>query len=158
MKMHTRIALVAGLLFVGVGLLSAADSAEEEAIKKDRREMQGTWKVASYELDGNQPIPEEQLRNVKATLDANGKITVEVDGSAVLEATTKIDPTKKPKTIDITFTDGELKGQTGLGIYELKDDTFRYCRAAPGKDRPIEFSSKAGSGHTLILYKREKSK
>src|SRR5437773_12193409 len=158
MKILMGMVLVLGSLFAGIGWLAAADDAQEEAIKKERKAMQGRWTVASYELDGNRPLSDEQLQSVRAIFDAQGKITIEADGNTVLAATTRIDPTKQPKTIDITFTEGDMQGQTALGIYELKDDTFRYCRAAPGKDRPTEFSSKAGSGHTLIVYKREKSK
>src|SRR5262249_35094149 len=128
-----------------------------DAVQKDRKAMQGSWKVVSFEIDGNQPFDEEQLARIKATFDGSGKLTIEADGSTVLEATTKIDPSKKPKAIDIAYTEGDMKGQTALGIYELKGDTFRYCRAAPGKDRPTAFSSKAGSEHALVVYKREKS-
>ena len=43
-----------------------------------------------------------------------------------------------------------------LGIYELEGDTFKVCFAAPGKaDRPTEFKSAAGSGHRLLVLKRE---
>ena len=72
------------------------------------------------------------------------------------EKAIKIDPTKKPKTIEFTFTEGQLQGKTSLGIYELQGDTFKYCRAAPDKPRPTEFSSKEGSEQTLVVYKREK--
>jgi len=72
------------------------------------------------------------------------------------EGTVKLDPTKKPKAIDITFTAGERKGQMVLGIYEIEGDTFRVCVARPGDERPAEFSAKAGSGRTLVAYQREK--
>jgi hypothetical protein len=41
----------------------------------------------------------------------------------------------------------------GKGIYELNGDTLKSCVASPGKERPTEFSAKAGSGHTLRVFK-----
>ncbi len=43
-----------------------------------------------------------------------------------------------------------------LGIYEIDGDTFRACFAKPGKERPKDFECKAGSEHTLTVWKREK--
>ena len=47
--------------------------------------------------------------------------------------------------------------KTKLGIYELDGDTYKYCLAPAGKPQPTEFSSKAGTGHSLGVSKREKS-
>jgi uncharacterized protein (TIGR03067 family) len=142
------------LLVASAGLLIAGD-APEEAIKKERDKLKGAWKMTAYETNGQKPLGEEVTQGVIMTFDGDGKFTVEAGG---IEATTKIDPTKSPKTIDFTFTAGELQGKTALGIYEINDDTFRYCRAAPDKPRPTEFSAKEGSDQTLAVYKREKSK
>jgi uncharacterized protein (TIGR03067 family) len=144
------------LLLLTAGLLVAAGDAQEDAIKKDRQALQGTWQLTVYEVDGNKPLPDDQLGIIKAIFDASGKLTVQADGNTVVESVTKIDPAKKPKTIDFTFTEGEQKGEMAQGIYELKGDTLRYCRAVPGKDRPTEFASKPGTGHVLAVYKREK--
>jgi uncharacterized protein (TIGR03067 family) len=157
MKAVVKIVLGVASLYLGLGWLMAADDAKEEAIKKDRAAIKGEWKVVSYELDGKKPVSDEQLEKVKVTIDESGKVTVRADGQTIIEATTTIDPTKNPKTVDTTFTQGDLKGQTALGIYEIKGDTYKYCRAAPGKDRPTELSSKEGSEHTLLVYKRAKA-
>jgi uncharacterized protein (TIGR03067 family) len=145
-------------LLLAAAVLFVAADASEDAVKKERAKLKGTWKITSFEVNGQKPFPDDQLENVTTILDANGKIKVEANGSTIVEASTKIDPTKKPKTIDFTFTEGQLKGKTALGIYELTDDTYKYCRAAPGKPRPTEFASMAGSEATMVTYKREKSK
>jgi uncharacterized protein (TIGR03067 family) len=67
-----------------------------------------------------------------------------------------VDVAKKPKTIDITFTEGPEKGKTIVGIYELEGDTYKVCINVNGKERPKEFAAKAGSGHGLEVLKREK--
>jgi len=145
------------LSVLAIVFLVAAEDSKDEAIKKELAKMKGTWKAVSLEIDGNKPIPDDMLEKLQCVIDADGKGTVQFDGATILAATNKIDPTKKPKTLDATFTEGDMKGETSLAIYELKDDTLKYCRATPGKDRPTEFSSKPGSGQTLVVYKRAKA-
>jgi uncharacterized protein (TIGR03067 family) len=146
----TRLAAI--VLATFAGLLITAD-ASEEALKRERDRLKGSWKLTSYVVNGQKPLTDDVVETVVMTLDADGTFKVEAGG---IEATTKIDPGKKPKTIDFTFTEGELKGTTALGIYELTDDTFRICRAAADKPRPTEFSGKEGTGCTLTTYKRAK--
>jgi uncharacterized protein (TIGR03067 family) len=131
-------------------------AAPEEAIKADRKALAGTWQAVSYELDGKK-APAEDLQDVQLVIDADGKAIARKAGQAFIGGTTEIDPTRTPRAIDIAYTVGEIKGQTALGIYEVKGDTLRICRSNPGKDRPTEFSSKPGSGHTLMSYRRVKS-
>jgi uncharacterized protein (TIGR03067 family) len=157
MRVLARIVVPVASLCFGLGWLMAAGDAKDEAIKKDRAAIKGEWKVVSYELDGKKPVSDEDLEKVKVTIDESGKVTVQRDGEIFIEATTTIDPSKNPKTVDTTFTAGDLKGQTALGIYEIKGNSYKYCRANPGKDRPTEFSSKEGSEHTLVVYKRVKA-
>jgi uncharacterized protein (TIGR03067 family) len=75
----------------------------------------------------------------------------------LFEGTVTIAPTKKPKTIDATQTsEGNNRGKTTLGIYEIDGNTMDVCSAGFRTERPTEFSSKPGSGHFLRVYKREK--
>ena len=78
------------------------------------------------------------------------------DGEKIGTGTSQIDPTKKPKTIDFTPTEGDEKGKVFRGIYEIKTNCRKLCYAETGKDRPTEFSSKPGSGHVLVILQREK--
>ena len=110
--------------------------------------------MSSKEEDGKK-LSEEEIKDVIMTNDGSGKSSVRCGDKVIAEATVKLDPMKKPKTIDVTFTEGERKGKTLLGIYEIESDAFRVCVARPGDERPAEFSAKAGSGHILIVYKRE---
>jgi uncharacterized protein (TIGR03067 family) len=133
----------------------AADDAKEKAVAKDLQALKGTWRMDSKEVDGKK-FSEEEIKDVIATADGSGKVTVRRGDQVIGEGTVKIDPTKKPKTIDVTFTEGERKGKTVPGIYEIESDAFRVCVARPGGERPAEFSAKAGSERTLIVYKRQK--
>jgi uncharacterized protein (TIGR03067 family) len=145
------------LLAATASLCLAAD-APQDAVKKDMEKLKGTWKITSFDRNGEKPIGDDQLEAVTTTIGADGSFKVEAGGQTVVAATIKIDPTKKPKAIDFTFTEGDLSGTKALGIYEVTDEGFKYCRAAADKPRPTDFSAKEGSEQTLVVYKREKSK
>jgi uncharacterized protein (TIGR03067 family) len=151
MKTHPFLILGVAAFVLAAGILTAGN---EEAIKKDRKQMAGTWRPISYEKDGKKS-PDEQLQKTRTTFSADGKVTVQREGKTIIQGVITLDPTKKPKQSEGTFTEGELKGKT-LGIYEIDGDDMRICYALPGKDRPTEFSSQPGSGHVLVVYKREK--
>src|SRR5262249_33921941 len=100
-------------------------------------------------------IPKNFTKSGKQTV-KEGEVTVYINGGVYLKAKYKIDPTKTPKTIDYMLTDGQGKGMTSLGIYELNEenDTLKCCFAFPGKDRPEEFSSRKGSQRTLTTWRK----
>jgi len=156
MRKHAVIFAVLSL-FVRVGLPVAAGDAKEDAVKKDLAALKGTWTAVSAERDGKK-LTDEQLKGVTLVYDGAGRASVKKADQLLFDGTIKIDPAKKPKTLDATQTsEGENKGKTFLGIYEIEGDTLRICSAEPaGKDRPAEFSSKPGSGFFLRVYKREK--
>jgi uncharacterized protein (TIGR03067 family) len=147
--------LVLVALTAAAGFLKAAGDAKEDAIKKDRKLYEGTWRVVSVEVDGN-PLAEGEAKKLTVTNTADGKWTLESDGQTIAQGTSTIDPTKQPKTLDFTVTEGPNKDKTSLGIYEITADTRRLCYAPPDKDRPAEFSAKAGTGFVLVQFKREK--
>jgi hypothetical protein len=67
-----------------------------------------------------------------------------------------IDPSKKPKTIDYEMSDGLTKGKKQFGIYEVDAVTFKSCFSKPDAERPADFTSTAGDGRTLSVWKLEK--
>ena len=155
MRTYGVAALAIVSLFALVGSLAADGNANDETVVKELQAFKGTWRLNSKEVDGKK-FSEEEIKDVIGTIDGSGKVSVRRGDKVINEGTVKLDPTKKPKAIDITFTAGERKGQMVLGIYEIEGDTFRVCVARPGDERPAEFSAKAGSGRTLVAYQREK--
>jgi uncharacterized protein (TIGR03067 family) len=95
------------------------------------------------------------LTEVTVTNDADGGWGVRVEGKVAARGTSRIDPAKRPKAIDLTPTEGEHKGQTARGIYEVEGDTLKICFAEPDKPRPTEFTGKTEA--TLAVFKRGKS-
>lgn len=136
------------------GSLLAADDPKEDAAKKDREKLAGTWKVTSAERDGQ---PDKRSQNALTTFQADGKFTVKFTDGTGGDGTFTLDPTKKPRAVDYTLNYGPDKGKLHEGIYELEGDTLKICRSEPGKPRPTEFATKTDSGHMLLVLRREKS-
>jgi uncharacterized protein (TIGR03067 family) len=126
----------------------------QDAVKKEMVQLEGEWSMVSGEADGVS-MPKELVSSGKRVA-KDGETTVTIGGQVYLKAKFTIDPTKKPKAIDYTMTEGPTKGKTHLGIYEVDGDTVRFCFAAPGKDRPTDFTAKEGSQRTLSVWKRDK--
>jgi uncharacterized protein (TIGR03067 family) len=142
------------LLFVVTSLTAAGDD-KDKAVKEDRKKYEGTWQVVSLEVDGNK-AGEDDAKMITVINEADGKWAVEADGKVIARGTSDIDAAKKPKTVDLTVTEGNDKDKTYLGIYEFGEDTRKVCLAPAGKDRPREFTSPSGSGHILAVLKRVK--
>jgi uncharacterized protein (TIGR03067 family) len=144
----------------GGGLLLQVLKREKQDVKEAlleaaRRELAGTWQAVSYALDGNK-ASDEDMKKIKLSIDESGKTSASRDGKVFIASTIKIDPSNNPMLIDMTYTVGDIKGQTALGIYKIEDDVLTICRAGPNHPRPAEFASAPGSGHTLMSYRREK--
>ena len=116
--------------------------------------MDGTWKPVSAELAGK-PWPQQVLDSMKLIL-KDDNYTVQV-GDNKDEGTVKQDPSKSPKAMDITGTNGPNKGKTFLVIYELKGEELRVCYDLSGKSRPTEFATKPNTHLFLVTYRRTKT-
>ena len=138
--------LIVACLFCGD---VAADS------KKDMTALEGEWSMVSADRDG-QPLGLDYVKNAKRVAKA-GETTVTVNGMTFLKAKYTVDPSKKPKSIAYELTDGPNKGKTQLGIYELDGETVKFCFAGPGQPRPTDFTSTAGSGRTLSVWRARRS-
>ena len=131
------------IVAVAIGKPSQADLASAEFKK-----LRGVWRLVE-EIDDGKHMPAAETKNNKLTFDGEGKWKVEIDGKVVGEGTAAIDPSRKPKTIDYTFT----TGVRFVAIYELDGDSFKHCGVLKGT-RPQEFSSTPGSGQILTVFRR----
>jgi uncharacterized protein (TIGR03067 family) len=130
------------------------DRGAADAVREEHKRLAGTWQAVSYELDGKK-ASDEEMKKIQILIDAGGKARARNEGKTFIASTIKFDPAATPREADITFTEGEVApGSTALGIYKLEGDTLTICRAAPGKDRPTEFTARAGTGLTLMVYRR----
>lgn len=116
--------------------------------KDAAKKLEGTWTVESATHDGK-------------PADLNGEVTfvgdkmmIRPDKAQVQIFLFKVDPSKKPAIMDLTF-DGEKpkNAAPGQAVYELKGDTLKLCIGPPDR-RPTQISDK---GAILILMKKKKS-
>lgn len=138
---RVTLALVVGLLLTG------------NIRADDAKAMVGNWVPTSAEL-GGQKLPDEMVKNMKLSI-MGDKYAVK-SGQETDFGTLKLDATQKPKTMDITGTDGPNKGKTILAIYELSGDSLKVCYALTGTKRPSEFKSVGDAALLLMTYKRIK--
>jgi uncharacterized protein (TIGR03067 family) len=121
-------------------------------LEKEVRKFQGTWTFESSEAGGRE-LPTVELKLLLLTFEGD-KHTVKKGDEVVQVGIQKLDPSKSPKTIDVTMTEGPSKGTVMLGIYELDGDTLKVCFDPRGKKRPTEFKSAPGSENFVNIHKR----
>jgi uncharacterized protein (TIGR03067 family) len=121
----------------------AADDKSDEAKKLD-----GTWVVASATFDGKAL---DEMKDGQVTI-AGDKFTIKSKDGKETKHTFKVDPSKKPKTMDLMLVKKEPNAAPGLVVYELDGDTLKLAIGPPDK-RPTELTDK---GHPLVILKRKK--
>ena len=95
--------------FLGLTLLVGAAEAGQDDAKSDVGPIQGGWKMVLGFINGEE-LPADQVMT--------GELTIEDDqyhaklGAAASTSKIKVDSSKAPKEIDLTYTDGSQKGKT----------------------------------------------
>jgi uncharacterized protein (TIGR03067 family) len=141
-------------LFIALAMFALLAPYSRSGGDKDKNDsIQGTWLPSAAEL-GGEKVPDEVRKTIKLVVKGDN-YTVLV-GTKADKGTLKLDPSAKPKAIDIIGTEGPNKGKTILAIYERSGDTLRVCYDLDGKSRPTEFKTKAGTKLFLVTYQLEK--
>jgi RNA polymerase sigma factor (sigma-70 family) len=137
-----------------------ADAKGEQAVKNELEKLQGTWILVGGGFKGRED-PEEDIQKVlesnhwqKLVISDKNFTWGSVIDEEAMKGTLALDPTRRPKTIDLTFTrDG--KTVTGKCIYQLDGDTLKLSYGEP--DRPTEFKTTPDSDMPrLYIWKRKK--
>lgn len=139
------------MLLLAVGLLMAAQPSRDEAIFKDKEQLQGTWSVVSVVINGKE-LEVEKLAGAKIIIKgdvATGKVIRLGKDS---ECTFKIDPTQKVKHFDFIHTDGTVLP----GVYSVTSTKLKICFGPPNAPRPSALEAPKGSNLTLISLHRDR--
>jgi uncharacterized protein (TIGR03067 family) len=132
-----------------LALLGGSASAQDA--KDDLKALGGAWDLIYFERDGKAV----KLQKDTKAINTGDKFIVKRGDEVIAAGTMKVDPSKKPKASETTYTEGPDKGKTFKGIYEIDGDTAKFCRAgSPDDGRPTEFKTKAGSGQFMAVYRR----
>ena len=129
--------------------------AMDDKVAEEDKKFEGTWIVTAMEV-GGQKVPEEGFKEMTFTF--KGKNYEQKVGDMLVEAGKQdLDPSKTPKLMDITVSEGEAKGEKQLAIYEIDGDKAKICAAIHGdKERPSKFETKEGSKNMIFELKRKK--
>jgi len=84
------------------------------------------------------------------------RYTVRRGSGPTVTGTLKLNPTKNPKSIDITDANGPYKGKALLGIYTLKGNKLTECFSPPGGSRPAQFATESGTSQFIHVWKHVK--
>jgi uncharacterized protein (TIGR03067 family) len=134
-------------------LTIAAGQEKGTSAKQELAKLRGLWQVIQLIDESGQAGPADELKEF--TFDfQDGVVTIQKrKGGAGRPEKFSLDPSKKPKWIDIGVEDGNPIGQ---GIYRLEGDKLTLCIVAGGRDsqRPSEF--KASKRYSLLVLKKAK--
>ena len=112
----------------------------------------GVWIATEAQRDGK-AAPDDIGHHLAFN---DGRFVITSNDQPVYSGTVTVDTTSNPARIDFVHAEGQAKGMTWEGIYQLNDNNLVICDDAfdPAKKRPTSFSTAAGSGHVLITFKR----
>jgi uncharacterized protein (TIGR03067 family) len=140
------LALLAAGLLAGTAL--AAPVPKEKEKVKDEDGVLGVWAVDTFDYGEIGGPPQAEAAKMRMTFKKEGKLVLALGGEPQ-DASYKLDPTAKPKGIDLS--------SPALGIYELDGDTLKLCLSqGPSQARPTEFKADGKRGVLVITLKRVK--
>ena len=117
------------------------------------KKLQGDWLPVSLVTNGT-PLRKEFLAYGSRTQNGN-ETTVVFGARTMVHALMRLDESVSPVAIDY-LNIGKGPRVISLGILDWVGADMRVCMAKAGYPRPAEFSSQAGSGRTLSVWRREK--
>ena len=154
MRTHRLLPL---LFALASGLALGQAKADDPAA--DLKQFEGTWVLVSGKRDG-QPVAADHVSKSRIVWKGED-VVVETphQAQAPMKAKSKLATGGPgPKRMDFTRASGPDAGKVMLAIYEFRGpDEYVVVFAPAGKDRPKELDAKAGSSHTLHVWKRVKS-
>jgi uncharacterized protein (TIGR03067 family) len=141
------------LLLPALAFLPPGDTAKKPPADGER--IQGVWTFTSSERAGKaENLPEGDFLKMEFTAET---FRFHLPAGARHPQPYKLDPGKKPKTIDWLAGGRNGPSEPLLGIYELDGDTLLLCWGKKGQERPTEFKTATGPGDWLWVLKQAKS-
>jgi len=126
----------------------------ETPVDQEMKWLAGEWTVRHVETSGEALLTKDQLKDARVVFETDKAELKNLEVSFVTSFSFKLDPTQKPKAIDVTFLEGEMKGKTFEGIYIVRQDEMRICLRllSPQFGRPKGFATVSGTTlYTFIL-------
>ncbi len=147
---------------------------QNDAPRLGLKELEGDWNVASV-TQGDWKFSHDELKGMRWTIQGSEMATTnagekpagaaeagprpaaigpqfaDVWCASCRRARVRTNPGPSPGLIDLTVLEGDLKGQTIEGIYQLQGDRLTVCLGLE-KRRPTEFPTDRVSGRGVIAF------
>jgi uncharacterized protein (TIGR03067 family) len=107
---------IVGAIVTATAAIASADDATDAAIQKDRNQIKGTWRVVELVVNGSMAM-DEDARKLTVVNGSDGSWSLCSEGKEITKGTSAFDPTKTPKTIDFTPTDGANYTSATASVY-----------------------------------------
>jgi RNA polymerase sigma factor (sigma-70 family) len=175
LKAAVAVVLMLGIVATGATILTYRTVAAQAQVQKDAPKslpgkktdkpktdqelIRGTWVYVVLTVGGKNEWSDDVASVWKSLSFADDvvRLVVNREGKEVVhQARFKLHPSRKPKEIDLTELDPDLKEVMTECLYELDGDTLRLChpeRSSEGRPRILE--SKEGSTNRLWTLKRK---
>src|SRR5947209_17790057 len=127
-------------------LLSQPDSLKDTLTRKDQQRAQGVWEFVSGTRQAHLVITGEHF------------VMTFKNGDTYL-GTFQLDPTSRPKAIDLTIDEGpeRHKGKLSRGLYLLDNDHLVLCPGVPGSgQRPEVFPVPEDRTQLRLVFRKNK--
>jgi uncharacterized protein (TIGR03067 family) len=140
------------VLFGSWSVVATGQGADE---KKELEKLKGHWKLVS-EVDSGQNIPADPTE----LFIFHGNNLLNRVGLKILdEFELKVNPTKKPKEMDLIPFKEPNKGIPSPAIYKMEGNKLTICvNFGPGGKRPSDFTSNATDRNIILIMERLDSK
>jgi uncharacterized protein (TIGR03067 family) len=144
--------LAMGLLALFLDARSMAQTAAADPTNHDLENIQGTWRVATLEADG-QPAPREIVSTLKLVF-KDDALAFKPGEPGYTNYKFTLGPATNPRTLIMTHVDGPAKGESQKCIYRLINNQLMICVGSV-KQRPTGFKTSAGSGCGMYTLERD---
>jgi uncharacterized protein (TIGR03067 family) len=143
------------LLVLTAGVLLVVPASGQIDAKKEMKALEGTWQAVRL-LKGKEAAPKDLIEQISLVVE-DDLIKMMVKNKVVAQARFKVDPTKKPRQIDVTDLTGPNKDKVSLGIYELEGTKLKTCFFVDGagsNKRPTSFTGSAEAPVSILELER----
>jgi uncharacterized protein (TIGR03067 family) len=136
------------LLAVSALGLAPLPKPKPDRVKEELKRLQGRWEHVSFHRDGERV----EVKPGSAEVIRGGRLTVLSDGEVNARWAVVVDPSKRPKTMDLSAG----KGRGILCVYRLEGDTLTVAYGDQGtvKERPADLAPRKGA--LVQVFKRKK--
>ncbi len=135
------------LSFVFLGILVLSGTPDVRAADPFPQELEGKWTISAHSYRGEQKDTKGEVEFGKDT------VTFRI-GRKPFTATARVDATKKPAQIDLSYQDGPAKGMTFKGIYRLEGGKLFLC--CHPTSRPEAFETPEDTDYFLFTLSKPK--